>query len=51
MVFVDIVVANIWMAIILIGVGKSKGIDKWLKSDTAAIEELKEKVSSFSKKG
>ena len=38
------------MAIILIGVGKSKGIDKWLKSDTAAIEELKEKVSSFSKK-
>lgn len=50
MVFVDIVVANIWMAIILIGVGKSKGIDRWLKSDTAAIEELKEKVSSFSKK-
>ena len=50
MVFVDIVVANILMAIILIGVGKSKGIDKWLKSDTAAIEELKEKVSSFSKK-
>jgi uncharacterized membrane protein len=50
MVFVDIVVANIWMAIILIGVGKSKGIDKWLKSDTAAIEALKEKVSSFSKK-
>ena len=50
MVFVDIVVANIWMAIILIGVGKSKGIDKWLKSDTTAIEELKEKVSSFSKK-
>ncbi len=50
MVFVDIVVANIWMAIILIGVGKSKGIDKWLKSDTAAIEDLKEKMSSFSKK-
>ena len=50
MVFVDIVVANIWMAIILIGVGRSKEIDKWLKSDTTAIEELKEKVSSFSKK-
>ncbi|UCE93992.1 MAG: DUF819 family protein [Flavobacteriaceae bacterium] len=50
MVFVDIVVANIWMAIILIGVGRSKEIDKWLKSDTTAIEELREKVSSFSKK-
>jgi len=50
MVFVDIVVANIWMAIILIGVGKSAAIDKWLNSDTSAIESLKEKMSSFSKK-
>lgn len=49
MVFVDIVVANIWMAIILIGVGKSVAIDKWLNSDTSAIESLKEKMSSFSK--
>jgi len=49
MVFVDIVVANIWMAIILIGVGKSAAIDKWLNSDTTAIESLKEKMSSFSK--
>jgi len=50
MVFVDIVVANIWMAIILIGIGKSKSINKWLKADSSAIEELKEKVSSFTKK-
>ena len=50
MVFVDIVVANIWMAIILIGIGKSVRIDKWLGSDTSAIEKLKEKVSSYSKK-
>lgn len=50
MVFVDIVVANIWMAFLLIGVGKSKAIDKWLKADTTAIEELKSKVVSFSKK-
>jgi len=50
MVFVDIVVANIWMAFLLIGVGKSKAIDKWLKADTQAIEELKAKVTSFSKK-
>jgi len=50
MVFVDILVANIWMAVILIGVGRSEAIDRWLRSDTTAIEELKEKVSSFSKK-
>lgn len=47
MVLVDIVVANIWMAIILIGIGKRERIDNWLKSDNSAIERLKEKVSSF----
>lgn len=50
MVLVDIVVANIWMALILIGIGKSEKIDKWLKSDTTAIEELKEKVSTYANK-
>ena len=50
MVFVDIVVANIWMAILLIGIGKSAKIDKWLNADTSAIETLKEKVSTYSKK-
>lgn len=47
MVFVDIVVANIWMALLLIGIGKRKRINTWLKADTSAIEDLKEKVSSF----
>lgn len=50
MVLVDIVVANIWMAVLLIGIGKSEKIDKWLKSDTTAIEELKEKVSTYANK-
>ena len=48
MVLVDIVVANIWMAMILFVIGKKKSINKWLKADTSAIEELKEKVTSFS---
>ncbi|MDE0599024.1 MAG: DUF819 family protein, partial [Dokdonia donghaensis] len=47
MVLVDIVVANVWMAVLLLGIGKSKRIDKWLKADNTAIEKLKEKVSSF----
>ncbi len=50
MVFVDIVVANIWMAILLIGIGKKDKINKWLGADTSAIEELKQKVSQFSQK-
>ncbi|MEM7186198.1 MAG: DUF819 family protein [Bacteroidota bacterium] len=49
MVFVDIFIANVWMAVILFGIGKSLRIDRWLKSDTTAIESLKEKVSAFSK--
>jgi len=50
MVFVDIVVANIWMALILIGIGKADRFDKWLKADTSAIESLKEKVSTYAEK-
>lgn len=47
MVFVDIVVANIWMALLLIGIGKSDRINNWLRADTSAIETLKDKVSTF----
>ncbi|NLR92044.1 DUF819 family protein [Flammeovirga sp. SR4] len=47
---VDIIVANIWMAILLMGIGKTKQIDKWLKADVSAIEELKEKMTAFQKK-
>jgi len=50
MVFVDIVVANIWMAVILFGIGKRDRINKWLKADTSSIESLKEKVTQFSEK-
>ena len=50
MVLIDIVVANIWMAIILLGIGKSDRIDKWLKADTSSIETLKTKVSEYTAK-
>lgn len=47
MVLVDIVVANIWMAALLMGIGKNESIDRWLKADNSAIEELKVKVSNY----
>ena len=50
MVIVDIVVANVWMAILLIGIGKKDRINKWLKADISAIEKLKEKVIDFTEK-
>ncbi len=49
-VLVDIFVANLWMALLLIGIGKSTKIDRWLQADTSAIEELKQKVITFAKK-
>jgi len=50
MVLIDIVVANVWMAIVLLGVGRTKRIDAWLKADTTAIETLKVKVTEFTEK-
>lgn len=47
MVLVDIVVANLWMAILLMGIGKSDRIDRWLKADNSAIETLKTKVTAY----
>lgn len=47
MILVDIVVANIWMAVILYGIGKQAKINKWLKADNTAIDELIVKVENF----
>ncbi|NKI33444.1 DUF819 domain-containing protein [Croceivirga thetidis] len=50
MVLIDIVVANIWMALLLLGIGRKDKIDKWLKADNSSIEELKVKVSEHTAK-
>ncbi|MDR9456895.1 MAG: DUF819 family protein [Salegentibacter sp.] len=47
MVLVDIVVANLLMAGLLMGIGKTDKIDRWLKADNSAIEDLKNKVSNY----
>lgn len=49
MLLVDIVVANIWMALILFGIGKKSKIDKWFKADASAIDNLVLKVEKFQK--
>jgi len=49
-VLVDIFVANMWMATLLLGIPRVKKIDAWLKADTSAIEALKLKVINFTKK-
>jgi uncharacterized membrane protein len=49
MIIVDVLVANVWMALLLIGIGKKEKIDAFLKADNTAIENLKNKMISFQK--
>lgn len=50
MIVVDVVVANIWMGFLLYGVTFSDRLDKWLKADNSAIEDLKKRVSEYRSK-
>jgi len=47
MITVDVIVANLWMALLLIGAGKSTLIDHWLKADASAIDDVKRKIESY----
>lgn len=47
MIIVDVFVANLWMPFLLIGAGMSAVIDKRLKADATAVEELKAKVEAY----
>ncbi|MFT4925698.1 MAG: putative membrane protein [Phenylobacterium sp.] len=47
MVTVDIIVANIWMAVLLIMAGNAEKIDKATGADTSAITAIREKVEKF----
>lgn len=47
MVTVDVIVANLWMAVLLVMAAKAKTIDAKTGADTTAIADLKEKVEQF----
>ncbi len=47
MIVVDVAVASIWMGFLLYGASVSGRLDKYLKADTSAIEDLKQRVSTF----
>ncbi len=50
MITVDVVVAEIWMAVILLGAGKSDRVDAWLKADNRSVKELQGKMEEFLKR-
>jgi uncharacterized membrane protein len=50
MITVDVIVAEVWMAFLLIGVGKTKSIDRFFKADASAVKHLQDKMHDFSVK-
>lgn len=44
---VDVIVANIWMAVLLFGAGKSEKLDTFFKADNSAVENLKDKIEKY----
>jgi len=45
MIAVDVLVANLWMAFLLYWAAKPEKLDKFLKSDTSAIYELRDRIA------
>lgn len=47
MVTVDVLVAEVWMAFLLLGVGKAKQIDAKFKADASAVNNLQQKMEDY----
>ena len=47
MIAIDVIVANIWMAILLYGTGMDEKINKWFDADVSSIDELKLKMEQY----
>ena len=50
MITVDIIVAEIWMAFLLLGVGRSESLDRFFKADSSAVDNLKTHMHEFSQR-
>jgi len=50
MITVDVIVAEVWMAFLLLGVGRSEAIDRFFKADATSVTNLKNKMHEFSQR-
>jgi uncharacterized membrane protein len=50
MVTVDVLVAEVWMLFILLGVGRNKGLNRWLRADDSSVQQLQNTMEEFAKK-
>jgi uncharacterized membrane protein len=48
MVTIDVIVAEIWMAFLLFGVGRTDDLDRFFKADATSVNILKKKMHEFS---
>lgn len=44
---VDVIVAYVWMAALLFMASRADAMDRWLKADNSAIEDLKQRMASY----
>lgn len=44
---VDVLVANVWMAILLFMAGRAQAFDRWTGANTAAIEDMKQRIEAY----
>jgi uncharacterized membrane protein len=44
---VDVLVANVWMAVLLFLAARSDAFDRWTRADTSAITDLKNRVEAY----
>ena len=47
---VDVLVANVWMAVILFLAGRAEAFDRWTGADTSAIDDMKRRIETFNAK-
>ena len=47
MIAIDVIVANIWMAILLYGTGMDEKINRWFDADVSSIDDLKLKMEQY----
>ncbi len=44
---VDVLVANVWMAVLLFLAARSEAFDRWTRADTSAIDDLKRRIETY----
>ena len=49
MITIDVIVAEVWMAFLLIGIGHRERINRFFRADSSSVDHLRDKMDSFSK--